>query len=986
MSFINNKGSLWRIWDLHVHTPATYGGTYQDFIKNAEQSTASVIGINDYCTLNGYEEVVKLGRITGKEIFPVVEFRMHNLLITKHNKNGIRINFHIIFDNHPHLFPVISTWLKSLKCFNEKGEYIQLGVVQDLSKISFDFEKVIESLKEHNLYKDKALIWIPYDEYGGIDEVDPVTDGLFKTAIINKSHLIGTSTAKQIDFFHWNDKKFSKEQYRLWFEKPKPCIKGSDAHKIDYPFGHLQNKDSQPTNKYCWIKADTTFKGLKQIIIEPDRVYIGEEPSLLTRIRENKTKFIKSLLITKKQNTSIDDIWFDNTVIKFNAGLVAIIGKKGSGKSAISEILSLCGNTHQDFSNFSFLNNTKFRRSKPYNLSEKFEASLTWEDGNSVVKGLEENSDLNLSERVKYIPQNFFEKLCANVESEEFENEIKDIIYAHTPTEKKFDKTSLDELINYKSSLVNDEIIQIKNEISQLNNEIIKLEVKNTKEYKATIDDKIKIKKEELEAHLSSKPVEPNPDLEINSNSELTTRLSELREKIKSLEESIKEKKKNLTLVSLKNEELNRALKFYENLDEQLKKITDDKNEFVQILKKNNLSLDGIFNYKIKIKPISELINSTKSILSVLNNELNSQIETSLVNQLEKLQVELKKDQDDLAKPERERQKYIDDLKNWEDKKLIIYGDEETENSLKYIEKHLEYLKTELLSELKTKYEIRKGLVKKLFEKKSALLDIRKELFQPVTKFINDFQELKERYDVNLDVTIELRSFPDNFFNFINQQKKGTFSGKEEGYKKLIEIVDKSNFISAEGFISFSNELLGSLTNDNRTVNKDEVDIHSQLRKGVDLNQLYDFLFSFDYLQPVYNLKLGNKTLEELSPGERGALLLIFYLILDNSDLPLLIDQPEENLDNESVYHILVHFIKRVKEKRQIIIVTHNPNLAVVCDADQIIVMDIEKDNKNKVKILSGSIENENINSKIVDILEGTMPAFDNRDLKYIRA
>ena len=129
----------------------------------------------------------------------------------------------------------------------------------------------------------------------------------------------------------------------------------------------------------------------------------------------------------------------------------------------------------------------------------------------------------------------------------------------------------------------------------------------------------------------------------------------------------------------------------------------------------------------------------------------------------------------------------------------------------------------------------------------------------------------------------------------------------------------------------------------------------------------------------------GNKTLEELSPGERGALLLIFYLILDNDDIPLIIDQPEENLDNESVYNILVHFIKKVKEKRQIIIVTHNPNLAVVCDADQIIHMLIEKENKNRVKYFSGAIEDSTINNSIINILEGTLPAFNNRDSKYLK-
>ena len=76
---------------------------------------------------------------------------------------------------------------------------------------------------------------------------------------------------------------------------------------------------------------------------------------------------------------------------------------------------------------------------------------------------------------------------------------------------------------------------------------------------------------------------------------------------------------------------------------------------------------------------------------------------------------------------------------------------------------------------------------------------------------------------------------------------------------------------------------------------------------------------------------------------------------------------------------------KKVKEKRQIIIVTHNPNLAIVCDADQIINMQIEKENKNTVKFHSGAIEDGVMNKAIINILEGTLPAFNNRDSKYIR-
>ena len=139
-----------------------------------------------------------------------------------------------------------------------------------------------------------------------------------------------------------------------------------------------------------------------------------------------------------------------------------------------------------------------------------------------------------------------------------------------------------------------------------------------------------------------------------------------------------------------------------------------------------------------------------------------------------------------------------------------------------------------------------------------------------------------------------------------------------------------------------------------------------------------------DYVQPFFQLKMNGKPLSSLSPGERGALLLLLYLFVDMDDKPLIIDQPEENLDNESVYTYLVSFIRQAKKKRQIIIVTHNPNLAVVCDADQVIRMNIDKQNKNTVTFASGAIENPIINKQIVDVLEGTYPAFHNRDCKYI--
>jgi predicted ATPase len=128
---------------------------------------------------------------------------------------------------------------------------------------------------------------------------------------------------------------------------------------------------------------------------------------------------------------------------------------------------------------------------------------------------------------------------------------------------------------------------------------------------------------------------------------------------------------------------------------------------------------------------------------------------------------------------------------------------------------------------------------------------------------------------------------------------------------------------------------------------------------------------------------LGGKSLNELSPGEKGLLLLVFYLQLEKYNNPLIIDQPEDNLDNEIIFTVLASCIREDKKNRQVILVTHNPNLAVGADAEQIIYVQLEKSQNSKFTYETGSIENPRINQKIIDVLEGTQPAFVKRRLKY---
>jgi DNA repair exonuclease SbcCD ATPase subunit len=97
---------------------------------------------------------------------------------------------------------------------------------------------------------------------------------------------------------------------------------------------------------------------------------------------------------------------------------------------------------------------------------------------------------------------------------------------------------------------------------------------------------------------------------------------------------------------------------------------------------------------------------------------------------------------------------------------------------------------------------------------------------------------------------------------------------------------------------------------------------------GVPLQDLGRWLFSTDHVNLEYGIKYDGVDITRLSPGLRGIVLLMLYLAVDQWDTrPLLIDQPEENLDPYSVYEELVKYFRTAKRRRQVILVTHNPTL-----------------------------------------------------------
>ena len=218
--------------------------------------------------------------------------------------------------------------------------------------------------------------------------------------------------------------------------------------------------------------------------------------------------------------------------------------------------------------------------------------------------------------------------------------------------------------------------------------------------------------------------------------------------------------------------------------------------------------------------------------------------------------------------------------------------------------------------------------------------------------------------------------------DFINQQKQSRFQGVEKGKTEMDVILESCDASDALSLMECIDTIVKEfLIFDGSELQGNRGDL---LLKTKSMLDFYNYMFGMSYLRIKYALKMQDRELSTLSPGERGTLLLLFYLILDNDDTPLIIDQPEDNLDNQTVFQLLAKCLLRARSRRQVIVVTHNPNLAVACDADQVIVA--EKSATVDAPILSyfsGALENEQINSAVITVLEGTRPAFDKRDSKY---
>lgn len=951
MSTKYSRGSEWRKWDLHFHTPSSYdykdkSVTNEDIINILSQNNISVVAITDHhiIDIDRISQLKELGKEKGITILPGIEF-------CSELGGSDSIHYIAIFQENAQLDTI---WTKlQAQCNLTPTERASKGE----ERICCPFVSTCKLVGElggiitiHAGHKSNSV--------EGIKNNLLVKQELKQDLLSTFHPLLEIGQLKDIE--DYQKKVFPDIKFSL------PIILCSDNHNI-----------KEYTWKYpMWIKADPTFEGLKQVLNEPsERIYIGEKPKIFDSVEKNKTKYIDKVTIKPIDGyRGTYGKWFDNIEVELNKELVAVIGNKGNGKSALTDIIAHC--CCYPFQNyFSFLNRQKFRDGR---RADNFIGSVTFMDGQTKTKGLAEPIVDGEIPLVKYMPQGYFETICNDLQKEEnLRKEIENVVFQYIDSSARLGASSFDELIKTKTEAVNTTISELKKQLFLLNESIIALEDKENPKYRAEIEAKISQKESEIAA--LTKPEEvAKPTTDDDKVKKVLAQIELLNKTNTDIDKQITELKAEQNQLAI---DIEKIKAFTENIKSKVKGINDFKEQHAEYLLSLGVHVDEVLQVSLNLDLVNEVLQSRQKRNEEINTLIqdDSLIETNLSFQRKQNDSKIKEYKAELDEPSKKYQDYLKKLAEYEEAKKGIEGEATTPNTLIWYKKELEYIDDQLGKDISDKYEERNNKTREIYQKKKEVIDIYLLIKHKIDTTILANKDLLGSYDLKIDALFGIENTViDDILYYINQSVRGSFRGKSDGEALLSQIVHSKDLNNEDETINLCAEIINKLKQDE----SEKRFIGDQVS---DRLSFYNKLFSLDYLTYNYRIMQGSKDLSILSPGEKGALLLVFYLLLDTDNSPLILDQPEDNLDNDSVANILVNFIKHAKKKRQIIMVTHNPNLAVVADAEQVIYVKIDKQNDYKVSIDSGSIENPQINNHIVNVLEGAMPAFRKRDHKYLK-
>lgn len=1015
------RGAEWRQWDFHIHTPASFQWSGKRFAEMTEAETVDVVDqmintinqampavfvLMDYWTFDGWFALKKRLSQAGspvltKLVLPGIELRLVS-------PTTYRLNAHVLFsddvsDQDLNNFkselkvalieqPLSDECLKRLarqKLGDDllakqgiKAEEVRTDDSVALMAGSKCAEIIPETYKVaiSKVPDGKAIAFMPWDTYNGLADADWAKHYAYVVGLMQSSPIFETRRQDQWEAFvgietEENKKWFSSFQAALG-NMPHLAVSGSDAHSFnDYA--------KFPSGKATWIKADPTFLGLLQAIKEPaKRSYIGERPDKLREIEENRTFFIDRISASKI-GTSLSDKWLDGINVPLNADLVAIIGNKGSGKSALADVIALLGNSCQQKRHFNFLKTNRFR-GKSGDPAKHFTAKITWLGGAWNEMNLNTDPEDGSVELIRYIPQGHFENLCnehISGKSDGFQKELQTVIFEHARDDIRLGALDFDQLVERQEGSFRDQLVEYRKELTRINWDIGNLEAQSQPQVRRSLQELLDLKKKQIEEHNATIPPSlPKPSEQLSPEQQAAAiQLEAIAAKLKELDEKVVQHFTATSGIAAKRKAVQSIRDRTRLLERQYSQFQVESASDFQTL---GLNQNDLVSLSFKLEPLNAAEAGwagEEQALVVSRAKMADDREELLAQQ-----VPLKTK---LNEPQLIYQQNLKAIEQWTAKLQELMGAAdapETQNGLAARIAQLD----ELPSQLKSKRDRRLQLSGEIFEALNSQREAREKLFTPVQELIenNDLirEDYKLRFQANLGSSSE--ALATKLFELV-KQNAGDFRGEDDSYGLVKRLSEKHAFGDKDGALGFVQELDEKIHEAAATNGRDVIGITSMLRKDKGrertASEVYDLLFGLSYLEPRYSLLFQGAEIAQLSPGQRGALLLIFYLLVDQGRMPIVLDQPEENLDNETVYNLLVPVLTEAKKKRQIIMVTHNPNLAVVCDAEQVIYSSFDRKNGLKISYLSGSIENPALNARVVDVLEGTKPAFDNRRIKY---
>ena len=980
-----SRGSEWRRWEPHIHAPGTamnnqFSGptAWEDYLTALEQATPAIqaIAVTDYYVTDTYEEVLRrrdAGRLPhAKLVFPNVELRLDVATA----KGGF-VNLHLfVSPEDPKHVDELRRLLSRLQ-FNvmqdrfdcTKEDLIRLGkkadpnITDDRAALSYganqfkvNFQKLREVFSESGWAKKNILIAVAGGANDGTSGVREAADQTLRREIEGFAHVIFASSEAQREF--WLGKRdLTPVEVRSRYGGLKPCLHGSDAHK-------LEDVATTFGDRFSWIKGALEFDALRQACIDPEgRAHVGAEPPASA----TPSQVIAQIEI-------LNSPWATTPVIPLNPGLVAIIGARGSGKTALADMIAAgCDSiTDESWNADEWANPSFLVRARP--LIGDGKVKVNWAAGEPSVRSLD-GADANgpfAYERVRYLSQQFVEELCSSSGlTDGLLREIERVIFEAHPDEERDGALDFEELLQQRAtrhSLAREREAEAVSQISDR----ISTELEKEK-LAATYEGQVGQKKKLIDAYTAdrAKLVSAGSELRAQRHTDLAGAANQVRAKLRrftgqrqtflAMQDEVKDLRRNQAPETLRQAQTRHP---HSGMSEEQwaaflldykGKVDDDLATYVKWIDGKIAELKGIA--PPAGDPNTPFFPNDTELATLSQAVLDAEM-----SRLEKLVSADKETQKRYTALSGNIATETAALQTLSDKLKDAQGAKDRARDLQ-VEREEAYGRAfdALVAEQLVLEELYAPLMARLALSSGTL----KKLSFSVARIANVEQWASEAEDGLIDL-----------------RKAGSFRGKGTLLQKANEVL-KGAWETGDSaavrlaMAEFRRLYQKDLLEHSPVAHTDQVEFRAWSKRFA------QWLFSTDHISIRYGIDYDGVDIRKLSPGTRGIVLLLLYLALDDSDdRPLVIDQPEENLDPKSVFDELVHLFVEAKSHRQVIMVTHNANLVINTDADEIIIAESGPHPHGAlppITYTSGGLESALIRKAVCDILEGGEGAFQER-------